>query len=137
MSEHNNNNDYEYDDHQQPPGNQLSPNVSDQDVEKVVRDITDNIRMSQDLFDSSTPGSSNNRMKGTGSSGAKKKKPKTHTGILPRQTRPAKQNIFNNDWSGPNNSKIIDQVENTEHSSGREFFFLFLVIAVGGGNPPE
>jgi len=92
--------------------NHLETNISNQDVDCVVRAITDTIRLSQDLFDSSTPaGSSNNRLKatGSGSSGTKKKKQKTSTA---RQPRPAKQSIFTNDLSGPNsnnNCRILNK----------------------------
>jgi len=109
------------DDEQQTPlGDHLSQNVN-QDVDSVVQDIA-NIRLSQDLFDSSTPvPGPGSRFQGSGSAKKKSKQTKPHSGILHKQPKPAKQNVFKPSssahTSGSNNSSIEMDKEQMEQDN--------------------
>jgi len=107
-SGNNSNND---DNNGHPPGNQLS-DISSQEVDKVVNEIVNNIRLSQDLFEPSTPTWANG---GNSSSTTKKKTIKKTTkkqaGLLPKQPKPAKQNIFGGAKPTDNNSDSEEELD--------------------------
>ena len=104
----------DYEEQQTPLRSQLSSNFNE-DADNMVQDIANNIRLSQDLFDSSTPAPEPKpSAQGNGST---KKKPKfrPHIGMTPKKSKPSRQNVSTTASSSmTNNSDITNDDEQTE-----------------------
>ena len=91
----------------------------------MVNDIVNNIRLTQEIFNSSTPIRPTNGGGSNSSTTGKKKtdKNKQHSGMLPKHPKPAKQNIYagasthkstdnnNNDYSDSDDDEIDRAVQ--------------------------